>query len=196
MKEVLSGCAVRAAIQRELQNDVAAIARETAARERDPQVNEKQERWDRHWLKVALITAEMSKDPDKQVGAVIVGPDNIRISDGFNGFPRGIADTEGRLRDKELKNRLMVHAERNALLNAARLGGRSLLNTTLYFACFDDSGVHGGCPCTACTIELIQAGITEIVAYPVKANTRWYNDIAFASELLREAGVIYREIQP
>ena len=81
------------------------------------------QRWDSHFVHLALaIAADMSKDPDTKVGAVIVGPDREIRSTGFNGLSRGITDTHERLTNKELKRELMVHAEINAILNAARIG--------------------------------------------------------------------------
>lgn len=153
----------------------------------------KTDEWDAHWLDMALLVAKKSKDPAKKVGAVIVGPDHIMLSAGFNGFPRGIADTPERLNDKELKRKLMVHGERNALLNAVRIGAPSLKGCVLYLAALDEYGPHGGCPCTACTLELIQAGISEIVSYPPKPKSSWADDIQFSQELAREAGIAYRE---
>lgn len=50
-------------------------------------------RWDRHFITLALENARMSKDPATQAGAVIVGPDREVRSMGYNGLPRGIADT-------------------------------------------------------------------------------------------------------
>lgn len=155
------------------------------------------ERWDRHFLRMALECASMSKDPNTRVGAVLVGPDKELISSGFNGFPRGIIDTSERLADREMKNRLMVHAERNAILNAARIGTPTK-GCSLYIACTDDSGlVWAGPPCTSCTIEVIQAGISEIVAYRLKPTpSKWHADLAFARSLIQEKGIIYRELEP
>lgn len=153
-------------------------------------------RWDNHFLQDALLWARMSKDPNTKVGAVLIGPDREPISAGFNGFPRGIADTAERLADRDLKNRLMVHAERNAILNAARIGV-STKGSTLYVACTDDSGmVWAGPPCTPCAIEIINAGIIEIVGYPMKLVSKWREDLEFAGGLLIEAGVRFREVQP
>lgn len=153
------------------------------------------ERWDRHFLGMALYHSRISKDPSTQVGSVIVGPDREILSGGFNGFPRGIADTQERLNDRDTKLKLVVHAEMNALLAAARTGMR-LKGCTLYLACTDASGlVWGGCPCTRCTVEIIQVGIGEIVSYPVKTvPSRWHEDIALARGLIDEAGINYREI--
>ena len=151
--------------------------------------------WDRIFLRQALGWAYASKDPNTQVGSVIVGPDRKVRATGFNGFPRGVADTPERLGDRETKNRLMVHAERNAICSAAKIGV-SLKDTTLYLAATDDSGmVWGGCPCTACAIEMIQAGIVSIVAFPRKITpSKWHADIAFSETILTEAGVSYREV--
>lgn len=153
------------------------------------------ERWDRHFLALALLNARMSKDPSTQVGAVIVGPDREVRSTGFNGFPRGIIDTPERLNDREQKLRLIVHAETNAILNAARIGV-SVKGCTLYLTATDSSGlVWGGPPCTRCTVEIIQSGIAEIVSYPVKAiPSRWHEDLKLSGELLRECAMRFREV--
>ena len=153
------------------------------------------ERWDRHFLGMALYHARLSKDPSTRVGSVIIGPDREILSGGFNGFPRGIADTPERLNDRETKLKLVVHAEMNALLAAARTGMR-LKGCTLYLGATDDSGlVWGGPPCTRCTVEIIQVGISEIVSYPIKAvPSRWHEDLKLARSLLDEAGVVYREL--
>lgn len=155
----------------------------------------KSERWDKHFLGMALYHARMSKDPSTRVGSVIVGPDREILSAGFNGFPRGIADTPERLQDRDMKLKLVVHAEMNALLAAARTGMR-LKGCTLYLGATDDSGlIWGGPPCTRCTVEIIQVGISEIVSYPIKAiPSRWHADLSLAGDLLREAGISYREL--
>lgn len=153
------------------------------------------ERWDRHFLGLALYHSRLSKDPSTRVGSVIVGPDREILSAGFNGFPRGIADTQERLNDRETKLQLVVHAEMNALLAAARTGMR-LKGCILYLAATDASGtVWGGPPCTRCTVEIIQVGISEIVSYPVKtAPSKWHGDLLTARDLIEEVGIRYREI--
>ena len=155
------------------------------------------ERWDRHFLGLALAHARMSKDPSTQVGAVIIGTGRAILSAGFNGLPRGVKDTDARLCNRDVKLKLIVHAEMNAVLAAARLGVR-IDGTTLYLAATDDTGmVWGGPPCTRCTVELIQAGITEMVSYPVKTvPSRWQADLAVSRDLLAEVGLLYREVAP
>ena len=154
------------------------------------------EKWDQHFLSLALKHSELSKDPKTQVGSVIVGQDKEILSAGFNGFPRGIVDTEERLNDRETKLKLMVHAEMNALLAAAR-SGIKLKGCTLYLAATDETGVvWGGPPCTRCVVEIIQVGIAEIVSYPIKPTpSKWHEDLSFSRKLIDEVGIIYRERQ-
>lgn len=48
--------------------------------------------WDDYFMSVAFLSAQRSKDPNKQVGACIVSQDQIILSIGYNGFPRGCHD--------------------------------------------------------------------------------------------------------
>ncbi|MDP3417901.1 deaminase [Falsiroseomonas sp.] len=152
-------------------------------------------RWDNHFLGLAAAHAAMSKDPNTKVGSVIVGPRRELRSAGFNGFPRLICDSPERLNDRETKLSLIVHAECNAIVQAARVGV-PLDGCTLYLAATDDTGaIWGGPPCTRCTVHVIQAGITTVVSRPQKAvPSRWHADLAVARGLLAEAGVEYREV--
>lgn len=154
------------------------------------------DKWDRIWLDDALSVARKSKDPSTRVGAVIVR-DNDKIAEGWNGFPRGIADTDDRYNDRDMKLKLVVHGEMNAVLNACRMGV-SVKFSTIYVVAVDakTGNIWGGAPCTRCTVECIQAGILEYVSYPVKrAPSRWHGDCAFAATLISEAGLIYREVE-
>lgn len=157
--------------------------------------NAMSDRWDTHFLHLAHQCALMSKDPSTKVGAIIVGPDREIRSTGFNGFPRGIEDSVERLTDRETKLQLVVHAEMNAVLNAARIGV-STKGCVLYLAATDKTGeIWGGPPCTRCTVEVIQSGILEIVSYPFKSvPSRWTESLKIAGDLLIESGISYREI--
>ena len=158
-------------------------------------IDNKQLRWDLYFLQLCIDTAKMSRDPSTRVGALIVGPDREIRSTGFNGFSRGIADTPERLNDRETKLKLVVHGEMNAVLAAARVGIPTK-GCTLYLAATDKSGATwGGSPCSRCVVEVIQAGIVEVVSFPKKAvPSKWHEDLALAEALLREAGVVYREV--
>ena len=152
-------------------------------------------RWDMYFLGHALLCAHQSKDPSTQVGCVIVGPDREIRATGFNGLPRGLADTQERLFNRELKLQLIVHAEQNAVCAAARVGV-SVKGCTLYLAATDaGKSVWGGCPCTRCLVHVAQAGIIEIVSHPFKnMPSRWLDDITQSRLLAQEMGILVREI--
>ena len=111
--------------------------------------------WDKRFLKLAKHISKWSKDPSTQVGCVVVGPDKEIRSTGFNGLPRGIADNDERLNNREIKYPLICHAEENAIMHSARIG-ISLKDCTAYVT---------WPPCTRCARSLIQAGISTII-YP------------------------------
>ena len=109
--------------------------------------------WDEYFMGIAMLAARRSKDPNTQVGACIVSQDNIIISTGYNGMPKGCSDDEfpwGR-EGAETKYPYVVHAELNAILNA---NGRDLRGSRLYVALF---------PCNECAKAIIQSGVKEVV---------------------------------
>lgn len=155
------------------------------------------ERWHQHFLQMALHCASMSKDPSTQVGAVIVSPEYYVLGTGFNGFPRGVDDTAARYADRETKLKLVVHAELNAILACARHGIR-LRGAAMYTACRDvaTGRIWGGPPCMRCSVETIQAGITNLIGYPLAtAPERWKPGQTEALAILNEGGVHYEELE-
>ena len=121
------------------------------------------EHWDEYFLNIAKVVSIKSKDPKCPVGAVIVSEDNVILSTGFNGMARGVYDDEDTLFGDE-KIRVICHAEGNAIMNAARVGGRPLQGTTIYVTKF---------PCIACCNAIIQAGIVRIYT---RDNSFWDGD--------------------
>jgi dCMP deaminase len=147
-------------------------------------------RWDEHFIHIVGEHAKMSKDPSTQIGAVLVGPDREVLSMGFNGFPRGVDDNKFRLEDRTRKYPLMVHAEMNAVLAAAR-NGITLKGCSLYL-----NSPWGGPPCIRCVVELIQAGIVEVVSTEVmEIPERWKASLQLSLQILAEAKITYREIK-
>ena len=139
--------------------------------------------WDEYFMGIALLAANRSKDPNTQVGACIVSPENIIISTGYNGLPNGCSDDEfpWERSGEETKYPFVVHAELNAILNA---GGRVLRGARLYVALF---------PCNECSKAIIQSGISEIVYLSDKyADT---DAIRASKRMLDAAGVRYRRIE-
>lgn len=141
------------------------------------------DKWDCRFLDLAAHISGWSKDPSTKVGCVVVGSDREIRSTGFNGFPRGIDDSEERLTDRERKYPLICHAEENAIMHAARIG-ISLKGCIAYVT---------WPPCTRCARSLIQAGVIEVV-YPAEQEIpdRWQDDFALSTSLLIEAGVAVR----
>ena len=140
--------------------------------------------WDEYFMGVAMLAARRSKDPNTQVGACIVSPDNIIISTGYNGLPNGCSDDEypWEREGEETKYPYVVHAELNAILNA---NGRDLRGSRLYVALF---------PCNECAKAIIQAGIKTIVYGQDK-----YADtpaVRASKRMLNAAGVRYYQYQP
>ncbi len=107
-------------------------------------------KWDFRFLELATVPASWSKDPSRQVGAVIVDTDRSIISVGYNGFARGVHDYEDRYKNKEIKYEMVVHAEINAILSARR----DLRGSTLYCTLL---------PCSRCAAIIINAGIKRVV---------------------------------
>ena len=141
------------------------------------------EGWGDKYIHLAKEISTWSKDPSTQVGAVVIGEHGQLLSQGYNGFPRGIKDSEERLSNRERKYELVVHAEMNAIYNAS-LNGVSLKGSTLY--------VYGLPICNECAKGIIQVGIQKVVAMrPEKYNIAWEESINNARALFSEADVMY-----
>ena len=140
--------------------------------------------WDEYFMGSAMLAARRSKDPNTQVGACIVSQDNIIISTGYNGMPKGCSDDEfpWDREGAETKYPYVVHAELNAILNA---NGRDLRGSRVYVALV---------PCNECAKAIIQSGVKEVVYLSDK-----YADTmaTLASKrMLEAAGVSCRRLEP
>lgn len=137
-------------------------------------------KWDLYFLNISKQAANMSKDPSTKVGSVIFDSNNRIISTGYNGFPKGIEDTEERLNNREIKYKLVIHAEQNSIL----------------FACRDLSGcsiaVWPFQPCSKCAGIIIQSGIKRVIAPNASEDvlSRWKEDLELSTQLFKEADVV------
>lgn len=134
-------------------------------------------------LDMARHVAKLSKDPSTKVGAVIFDPKRRLVSAGYNGFARGVHDTPDRLHDRETKYKLVLHAEKNAIMFAtAPLEGCTMVVT------------H---PCCAqCAALTIQSGIKHVM-WPQPTEefmARWGTDYELARQQFWEARVHVEEI--
>ena len=111
---------------------------------------EKQEKLDYRYLRMARIWAENSYCKRRQVGALVV-KDKMIISDGYNGTPSGF---ENCCEDEEGLTRWdVLHAEANAILKVAR-STQSCEGATLYITLS---------PCKECSKLIHQSGIKRVV---------------------------------
>jgi len=139
--------------------------------------------WDEYFMGVAKLAARRSKDPSTQVGACIVSPEDIIISTGYNGMPKGCSDDEfpWDREGEETKYPYVVHAELNAILNA---NGRDLRGSRVYVALF---------PCNECAKAIIQSGVKEVVYLSDKYAGTPEN--AASKRMLNAAGVKYTQLR-
>ena len=141
--------------------------------------------WDKYFMDMAKLAATRSTCLSRQVGAVIV-KDKCVISTGYNGASKGSKHcTEiGCIRKKlnipsgqQLDLCRAVHAEQNALVQAAR-SGTSTKDAVIYITVT---------PCFQCAKMLVNAGIKEVVVEGVYPDER-------TQELFKEVGVNIRKI--
>ena len=171
--------------------------------------------WDRYFHDICKAVAENSKCLSRQIGAILV-KDKTIIGTGYNGPPRGIPHCGLRSVEgidaafteaiKKKNNELLYHvqsseegrcprrilgfksgeglewcvaghAERNALINSARLGIPTW-GTKMYMNC--------GIPCTPCLVEIINAGVEEIIL------TKFVGYDQMSEYLLRHSGIKVR----
>lgn len=134
-------------------------------------------------IPIAQAMAQLSKDPSTQVGAIIIDSDGNILSAGYNGFPRGVIDSQARYHHRPTKYSLIAHAEANAIAQAARVGAR-LLDSTLIV-----TALH---PCSDCAKLIIQAGIRAVYVPDNNSGTiddHWIKEAGISQRLFREAGV-------
>ena len=136
-------------------------------------------KWDLRFLELAKGIAGWSKDPSRKIGAIAVDNRSV-IAQGYNGFPRGIEDYAERYEDRELKYKLVVHAEMNVIYNAT-YNGVSLDGATLY--------VWGLPVCSDCAKGIIQTGIRRVVIPEQDIPEHWVESWNLTKTMFEEANV-------
>ncbi|MGI6182942.1 MAG: deoxycytidylate deaminase [Candidatus Fimadaptatus sp.] len=141
------------------------------------------DKWDKRFMQMADLVSTWAScyQPNRKIGAVIVKNKRV-MTTGYNGAPAGVKTCIER--GECLRRKLnipsgqrqelcyAVHAEQNAIIQAAKLG-ISIDGATLYCT-------HQ--PCVMCAKIIVNSGITRVVyreGYP--------DD--FALEILAEGGV-------
>lgn len=138
-------------------------------------LTEKQQRYDKAYLRMADSWSTLSHCSRKKVGAIIVKDDMI-ISDGYNGTPSGF--------DNCCENEVgethwyVLHAEANAILKVAK-STNNCNGATLYLTLS---------PCKDCSKLVLQAGIKRVVFKNAYKDT---SGVVF----LKEAGIEVIQIE-
>ena len=142
------------------------------------------DKWDARFMELAEVIASWAScyQQDRKIGAVIVKNKRI-VTTGYNGAPAGIKTCMERgecLRKKMgiasgTKHEICyaIHAEQNAIIQAAKLGS-SIDGATLYCT-------HQ--PCVICAKMIVNSGISRVVykhGYPDE----------FSVQMLKEGGVV------
>ncbi len=141
------------------------------------------DKWHRRFLELADVISTWSKDPSSKVGAVIVDKDNRIVSTGYNGFAKGVDDTEERYENRDIKYKIVLHAEENAISYARR----DLSECILY--------VSGLMPCSHCASLIIQNSIKKVITWKKEIPERWKESVDLTKEIFSEAGVEMIEIE-
>ncbi len=137
--------------------------------------------WDEYFMEITKLVASRATCLRRKVGAIIVKDRHI-LSTGYNGPPKGVKHCDelgGCLRDKlnipsgeRMELSRAVHAEQNAIIQAAKLG-INIEGADMYVT---------NQPCFICAKMIINAGIKRIVfdePYPDQ----------LAEEMIREAEI-------
>lgn len=148
------------------------------------------DKWDSRFMEMAHVIAGWTScyRPGRSIGCVIVKDKRI-MTTGYNGAPAGIKTCIERgecLREKlgiasgtRAEICYAIHAEQNAIIQAAKLGS-SIEGATLYCT-------HQ--PCVICAKMIVNAGISRVVyeeGYP--------DD--FARQIFSESGVKLERFEP
>jgi dCMP deaminase len=136
--------------------------------------------WDEHFMDMAILVAQRSKDPSTKVGCVVVSEDKIVVATGYNGLPRGVQDISERM-ERPAKYLWTSHAEENAVAQSARVGAKLKGGTAFV--------THH--PCSRCARSLIQAGVTRVVIGNGKTSMP-DEEFEVAAIMFKEAGVNVR----
>jgi len=147
--------------------------------------------WDEYFINIAIETAKRSSCIKRHVGAVIVKNKHI-LATGYNGAPSGISSCyekdlcmrrERKIehgKDKDLC--LAVHAEANALCQAAKIGV-PVENSVLYVTTY---------PCPTCAKLIINSGLKQVNYIFVYYGQQY----SFSKEILTKAKIKTRKVTP
>ncbi len=126
--------------------------------------------WDKYFIEVAKVISSRSTCMRRKYGAVIV-KDNVIISTGYNGAPRGFENCIDLQKCKREELNIpsgeryelceAVHAEQNAIINGSP---DRMKDAAIYIAGFEENGNFAdGAPCKLCNRMIINSQIKKVV---------------------------------
>jgi dCMP deaminase len=146
--------------------------------------------WDDYFMAIAKIVSSRATCDRAYIGAVLVKRNRI-ISTGYNGAPPGLPHCDGAAGHLMEEGHCIrtLHAEENAIIQLAAIGGMSAEGATLYTT-------HS--PCYHCAKKIIMVGIKRVVAGKVFTNTLpihdAFNEAGVAMDMYRPNGPWYDEM--
>ena len=147
------------------------------------------DKWDKRFMEMAKLVSTWAScyQPERKIGCVIVKNKRV-VTTGYNGAPAGVKTCveRGECMRKKLGVQsgtraelcYAIHAEQNAIIQAAKLG-ISIDGATLYCT-------HQ--PCVICAKMIVNAGIVRVVS------EQGYPD-EFSRVMLAEGGVILEKYE-
>ncbi|KAF8367004.1 hypothetical protein PRIPAC_84833, partial [Pristionchus pacificus] len=141
--------------------------------------------WDEYFMGIAILTGQRSKDPNTQVGCVLVDSRYRVVAAGYNGMPWGCPDSLmpwGKDNDDPLqdKNTYVCHAEMNAVMNKNCV---DLEGCRLYTTLF---------PCNECAKIVVQSRVKEVIYLADRES--WKMDAS--KRLFDTVGITYSQFKP
>ncbi len=132
------------------------------------------------FLKLAKYQANLFSKDTTKVGCIFIDKENFSIlSCGYNGFIRGAPESDVRWTRPE-KYTFVIHAELNAIINAARCGiklDKSIVFVTMF-------------PCSECMKALLQVGISVLVTIePNMIDSKWSESFKVSQIMLKESNI-------
>lgn len=150
--------------------------------------------WDEYFMQIAHYVATRATCPRRSVGAVVVREKRI-LATGYNGAPRGLSHCPEGGPEHDWPIGCMkaghcirsLHAEQNALLQAAMIG-IPCEGATIYVTCQ---------PCNTCAKMLINAGIRRVIYegdYPDPFSLELFREADMEVYLYRDGGLLRLEL--
>ena len=147
---------------------------------------------DAKYMGLAWMHAGFSKDPNTQVGALIVSKDNIPLGSGYNGPPSTIRDDAfswkrpvGDDFNDITKYDVVLHAEHNAIKHS---DGFDMEGAVMYVTAF---------PCRKCMLEIAERKFDRVVYMDHRSDSgstlQKTNERKISEEIARMASVNLEE---